>query len=253
MPCRVIALFTQLRQQRHHQREMLRGKPTDPHSSSARYRCRSLQLYLFTEAFSEMLMRDYSYQIYRSLYSCLEVTETSVEPAPPAAPETSQETNEAATDNHEEQTELMITSGDDAALPALELTADESEHDESGKKRKRSPSKVESTRCTRTCPHMRFSRLQEDNSLPAQRKKSAQDENKDSSPKAAVVQTRPRTIRPELLLAFTFFDRNRCGYLIEKDLEEILLLSGLSLTKNEVDHRSSHRTRAHTLLSRRRS
>ena len=74
--------------------------------------------------------------------------------------------------------------------------------------------------------------------MSAQRKKPAQEENKESSPKASVVQTRPRTIHPELLLAFTFFDRNRCGYLIEKDLEEILLLSGLSLTKNEVGHRA---------------
>ncbi|CAF3398075.1 unnamed protein product [Rotaria sp. Silwood1] len=30
------------------------------------------ELYLFSEAFNEMLMRDYSYHIYRSLYSCLE-------------------------------------------------------------------------------------------------------------------------------------------------------------------------------------
>lgn len=53
-----------------------------------------------------------------------------------------------------------------------------------------------------------------------------------------MVQTRPRTIHPELLLAFTFFDRNRCGYLTEKDLEEVLLLSGLSLTKNEVNYKT---------------
>lgn len=55
-----------------------------------------------------------------------------------------------------------------------------------------------------------------------QRKKSTQQE------------TEIRTIHHDLLLAFTFFDRNRFGYLAEKDLEEILLLSGLSLTKNEV-------------------
>ncbi len=54
----------------------------------------------------------------------------------------------------------------------------------------------------------------------------------------STIQTRQRTIHPELLLAFTFFDRNRCGYLTEKDLEEILLLSGLSLTKNEVNKKT---------------
>ena len=55
------------------------------------------------------------------------------------------------------------------------------------------------------------------------------------------MQTRQRTIYPELLLAFTFFDRNRCGYLTEKDLEEILLLAGLSLTKHEVKIRQINR------------
>jgi len=82
--------------------------------------------------------------------------------------------------------------------------------------------------------------IQEDSS--PQPKKSTQEETTDKtsngdhkSSTTTIAQTRQRTIHPDLLLAFTFFDRNRCGYLTEKDLEEILLLSGLSLTKNEVN------------------
>ncbi|CAF3611647.1 unnamed protein product [Adineta steineri] len=169
------------------------------------------ELYLFSEAFYEMLMRDYSYHIYRSLYSCLEVTDTSVEPqATITEPSTEQET---ASENKEEQTEAMITSSNDDTLPGLDLNTEENE-----KKRKRTPSQDDSS---------------------SQNKKSTQEETTEKSSddnsktSTTVVQTRQRTIHPELLLAFTFFDRNRCGYLTEKDLEEILLLSGLSLTKNE--------------------
>ncbi|CAF4566124.1 unnamed protein product [Rotaria sp. Silwood1] len=175
------------------------------------------ELYLFSEAFNEMLMRDYSYHIYRSLYSCLEVKDTNIE----SETETStiehkndqQEQNETKIDNKEEQIESMITSNDDVILPGLDLNTEENE-----KKRKRSTSEEDSS---------------------SQRKKSIQEETMEKSPNdeqkstLTIAQTGQRTIHPELLLSFTFFDRNRCGYLTEKDLEEILLLSGLSLTKNE--------------------
>ncbi|CAF4085158.1 unnamed protein product [Rotaria sp. Silwood2] len=173
------------------------------------------ELYLFSEAFNEMLMRDYSYHIYRSLYSCLEVKDTNIETETTTTEhkDDQQEQNETKIDNKEEQIESMITSNDDVILPGLDLNTEENE-----KKRKRSTSEEDSS---------------------SQRKKSTQEETMEKSPNdeqkstLTIAQTRQRTIHPELLLAFTFFDRNRCSYLTEKDLEEILLLSGLSLTKNE--------------------
>jgi hypothetical protein len=77
-------------------------------------------------------MRDYSYHIYRSLYSCLEVTDTSIEP--------STEQNEINPENKEEQTEPMITTGgdsDDVVLPGLDMNTEDTE-----KKRKRTSSQV---------------------------------------------------------------------------------------------------------------
>jgi acyl-CoA synthetase (AMP-forming)/AMP-acid ligase II len=89
-----------------------------------------------------MLMRDYSYHIYRSLYSCLEVTDTSVEPAPPSTTTTEpnndqQEQTETNPDNKEEETEAMITSGDGVILPGLDINTEDND-----KKRKRTPSQV---------------------------------------------------------------------------------------------------------------
>ena len=84
-----------------------------------------------------MLMRDYSYHIYRSLYSCLEVTDTSNEPL---SANTQLSTNEQET-NHEakqeEQVETMATDNDDVPVIDLDTNAEDNE-----KKRKRTPSQV---------------------------------------------------------------------------------------------------------------
>ncbi|CAG0889508.1 unnamed protein product [Darwinula stevensoni] len=42
------------------------------------------------------------------------------------------------------------------------------------------------------------------------------------------------TVRPKLLLAFVYFDVNHCDYIHEKDLEEILLLAGMDLSRAQV-------------------
>ena len=85
-----------------------------------------------------MLTRDYSYHIYRSLYSCLEVTETNVEATVPEVDEPA----EPKTENLEEQTEPMITSGDEVVPPGLDLVIESSDAEDNERKRKRSPSKV---------------------------------------------------------------------------------------------------------------
>lgn len=39
---------------------------------------------------------------------------------------------------------------------------------------------------------------------------------------------------PPLLLSFVFFDRSRCGYIFDKDLEGLLLSLGLQLSRHQV-------------------
>lgn len=86
-----------------------------------------------------MLMRDYSYQIYRSLYSCLEVTDTSTEPS---TTNNTEENGNNTESKKEETTEPMITQSDtneneEMAIPGLDLTTEDNE-----KKRKRTTSQV---------------------------------------------------------------------------------------------------------------
>ena len=42
------------------------------------------------------------------------------------------------------------------------------------------------------------------------------------------------TVDPSLLLSFMFFDRNQCGYILDKDLENLILSLGLNLSRHQV-------------------
>lgn len=91
-------------------------------------------------------MRDNSYQIYRSLYSCLEVTDTT-NTEPQTTTTTTNESNDVNSENKNEQeveeeqqkqVEPMIaTNSEDIQLPGLDLNTEDNE-----KKRKRTPSPV---------------------------------------------------------------------------------------------------------------
>jgi NADH:ubiquinone oxidoreductase subunit E len=42
------------------------------------------------------------------------------------------------------------------------------------------------------------------------------------------------TVKPDLLLACIYFDQNHCGYILDKDMEEIMHAIGLSLSRAQV-------------------
>lgn len=42
------------------------------------------------------------------------------------------------------------------------------------------------------------------------------------------------TYDKDLLMAFVYFDQSHCGYLLEKDLEEIMYTLGLHLSRAQV-------------------
>ncbi len=42
------------------------------------------------------------------------------------------------------------------------------------------------------------------------------------------------TCNKDLLMAFVYFDQSHCGYLLEKDLEEIMYTLGLHLSRAQV-------------------
>jgi Ca2+-binding EF-hand superfamily protein len=42
------------------------------------------------------------------------------------------------------------------------------------------------------------------------------------------------TVDPELLLSFVYFDQSQCGYIFEKDIEDLFYTLGLSLSRAQI-------------------
>lgn len=42
------------------------------------------------------------------------------------------------------------------------------------------------------------------------------------------------TVSPQLLLAFVYFDQSHCGYILDKDVEELMYALGLNLSRAQV-------------------
>lgn len=54
------------------------------------------------------------------------------------------------------------------------------------------------------------------------------------------------THNKDLLMAFVYFDQSHCGYLLERDLEEILYTLGLHLSRAQVKTHTRAHTHSHT-------
>jgi hypothetical protein len=66
------------------------------------------------------------------------------------------------------------------------------------------------------------------------KEKDSNKESKDAKEKTV----KKVTIDPSLLLSFVYFDQSHCGYILHKDLEEIICTLGLNLSRAQVlfDH-----------------
>lgn len=89
----------------------------------------------------------------------------------------------------------------------------------------------------------RLSEAKDDDSEAKKLKQTDETSNGESSknnnvPKSSEQQIlpkpKPKTIYPELLLAFTYYDTNRTNYIHYKDLEDLLILIGLNLTRSKI-------------------
>ncbi|XP_077505020.1 cell division cycle and apoptosis regulator protein 1-like isoform X1 [Amblyomma americanum] len=60
------------------------------------------------------------------------------------------------------------------------------------------------------------------------------EENKEKRPRKESRAQQQRTVQRHLLLSFIYFDQNQCGYLQDRDLEDIFYIIGLELSRGQV-------------------
>ncbi|XP_055874989.1 cell division cycle and apoptosis regulator protein 1-like [Biomphalaria glabrata] len=145
----------------------------------------SFEVSLFAELFNEMLMRDFGFQIYKSI-AC----------APPLKEEEKKKEDKKdkeEKDKKEEKKSSKDRSDDDRDDRRDDDASDEDEERDDDDRRDRDD------------------------------KKKKKDEEK-----------KMKTVDPGLLLAFSYFDQNHCGYLTDKDTEDIIHTLGLKLSRAQI-------------------
>lgn len=152
----------------------------------------SFEIALFAEAFNEMLMRDFGFNIYKS-FNYFNINTKD---------------NKVKDDDKDKDKKKESTDAVEAIAVDTEKSNDATEHDErkDGKDSK--------------------SRIKREDSGD-QSDQSRRRDGKDRNAKYI-------TAFPDLLLSFNYFDQTQCGYIFEKDLEELFFSLGLNLSRSQV-------------------
>lgn len=183
----------------------------------------SFEVSLFAELFNEMLMRDFGFNIYKAMYAMPEKSakeEAAEEKASAAA---------AASDDKEKR-DVVAAKDDGKSDAAADDAVDKDRSNDSCDRR----STKESTATKSTDRKRRRDDETDDESSirSGDPKRKTTTDGKSSSSTNPV----PRnfyTFDPELLLSFVYFDTTHCGYIFEKDIEELFYTLGLNLSRSQ--------------------
>lgn len=204
----------------------------------------SFEVSLFAELFNEMLMRDFGFNIYKALYALPEAVEKekddkkstkdsdekenandcgdnkedgSIEPKPENANEKDKEKEKEKDKDKEKEKEKD---------KEKEKEKDKSATDSEKEKDKKSLNKTKD----------RGGDRERDRGDRRRRKNDETDEDSFST-KSGDTKRKEKdrqkytTSDPELLLSFVYFDQTHCGYIFEKDIEDLFHTLGLGLSR----------------------
>ncbi|MEQ2278866.1 Cell division cycle and apoptosis regulator protein 1 [Ameca splendens] len=201
----------------------------------------SFEVSLFAELFNEMLQRDFGYRIYKALASL------------PAKDEKKEKKAKREVDKKDaEKRELKKEKEDESDEPAAKKNKDDDEekrkYDDKTIKKEESRDEDENEDEGSTANADEYDPMEaEDDDDDDDDDKDDEDSNdrdrrerredrrsskerssKDKEKKQMVTQNR------DLLMAFVYFDQSHCGYLLERDVEDILYTLGLHLSRAQI-------------------
>lgn len=170
----------------------------------------SFEVSLFAELFNEMLMRDFGFNIFKALYEL---------------PEKVKEKEDKKKKDEEKKTDDEKRKDDDKRRSEKERSEEKDKKQDERKTddKKSNNSNKKDERKTETNEDS-----DEDDDYDDE---EARDKKKDRKKK-----DRPKlyTKDKQLLLSFIYFDQTHCGYIFEKDIEDLLYTLGLRLSRAQV-------------------
>uniref|UniRef100_A0A3Q3EWA7 Cell division cycle and apoptosis regulator protein 1 n=1 Tax=Kryptolebias marmoratus TaxID=37003 RepID=A0A3Q3EWA7_KRYMA len=165
----------------------------------------SFEVSLFAELFNEMLQRDFGYRIYKALAALPTKDEKKEKKVKKEAEKKEFEKRDPKKEKEDEGDEPAAkkTKEDEDERRKVNLAGLFDKDDDDSNDRDRKDRRDD-------------------------RRSSKERSSKDKEKKQMV------TYNKELLMAFVYFDQCHCGYLLERDLEEILYTLGLHLSRSQV-------------------
>uniref|UniRef100_A0A8C3SY29 Cell division cycle and apoptosis regulator protein 1 n=1 Tax=Chelydra serpentina TaxID=8475 RepID=A0A8C3SY29_CHESE len=160
----------------------------------------SFEVSLFAELFNEMLQRDFGVRIYKALIS---LPEREDKKDKKNKKEERKDKKEEKDDENDDPKPKRRKSGDDK--DKKEDKEERKVYRDDEEMNKRDDRREGNRHC---------------------KERASKDKEKDK--------TQMITVNRDLLMAFVYFDQSHCGYLLEKDMEEILYTLGLHLSRAQV-------------------
>ncbi|CAG5106108.1 Similar to ccar1: Cell division cycle and apoptosis regulator protein 1 (Xenopus laevis) [Cotesia congregata] len=177
----------------------------------------SFEVSLFAELFNEMLMRDYGFRIYRSLCSLPEKTKEKEEDKKKDKKDDKRDDKKDDKEKRKDD-EKKSSKKDDKKRENSKDKKDDKDGKGKSDDKERDKDDDEEFEDEET--------EDDDNSV----KDGKRDKEKDSKKKKVKLYT----YDPYLLLSFVYFDQTHCGYIFDKDIEELIYTLGLNLSRAQV-------------------
>lgn len=182
----------------------------------------SFEVSLFAELFNEMLIRDFGYNIYKAL---------SALPDKPKEVVVEEKDNrkDATKDDpksDDEPKEKKVKRDDESKTDAVKPSKDDGSNKKDGEKEKSSGDASDKDK--------KIVRDKDTKDRSRRRRDDDADDDSFSIRSGRRDKERPKsvtTVDPDLLLSFVYFDQTHCGYIFEKDIEDLFYTLGLNLSR----------------------
>ncbi|KAL6038361.1 hypothetical protein STEG23_000880, partial [Scotinomys teguina] len=198
----------------------------------------SFEVSLFAELFNEMLQRDFGVRIYKSLLSLPE-KEDKKEKEKKSKKDERKDKKEERDDDTDDPKPKRRKSGDDKDKKE---DRDERKKEEKRKEDSKDDDETEEDNNQDEYDPMEAEDAEDEDDDREEEEMNKRDDKRDvsrsckerPSKEKEKEKTQMVTVNRDLLMAFVYFDQSHCGYLLEKDLEEILYTLGLHLSRAQV-------------------
>uniref|UniRef100_W5K1E6 Cell division cycle and apoptosis regulator protein 1 n=1 Tax=Astyanax mexicanus TaxID=7994 RepID=W5K1E6_ASTMX len=176
----------------------------------------SFEVSLFAELFNEMLQRDFGFRIYKALASL---------PSKDERKEKKEKAKKEAERKEVERRDAKKDREEDNGEPSTKKQRE----DEDKRRKERVLKKEESKDEDDNEDESSNNNADEYDPMEVEDADDYDDDDGTDEKKKQMV-----TFDKDLLMAFVYFDQSHCGYLLEKDLEEIMYTLGLHLSRAQV-------------------